>query len=548
MIELWKALGQPARTQFAIALLLSALSGAAGVSLLGLSGWFLTAAALAGLSGAGYIFNHLYPSAGVRFAAFARVLTRYGEQLVGHDATLSLSARLRPAIFASSAHARRGFSSLSGGELSAMVDDVDAAERGFLRVLSPAAAVLASLLVALGFTLAADPWIALLAVAAAILFGAVLPLQAVRRSHRAADAHAGQTELVRRQVARLVENAVELDIAGALASETDRTRGLLQAHLEAGDRIEQPFRWLAAFGSTVGLTLALLLLWRASTASLDLPLAVGAGLALIAAFDAASTMVKVFDAAPRARLAADRLRTRLTTEDAPWDVPAETAAPLPGVFPLIATDLTAQAAPEAAQIGPVSFTLDAGQVLELIGPSGVGKTTLAETLMRLHPLTGGRVTYAGHAAGTVRIASVLEHIALSPQLPAFLPGSLADQLRLAAPQASDAELWDALDLAQAGDFVRATPDGLNTLFSNGEAPFSGGELRRIGLARALLAEPQILILDEPFAGLDTALQQTLADALAGWLKATPRALILLGHKPADMPALPANQIIHIQPA
>ena len=85
-------LGRPAKRRFALALLLSALAGASSIILLGLSGWFLTAAAVAGSAGAGYVFNHLYPSAGVRAAAFSRVLTKYGEQLIGHDATLSLSA------------------------------------------------------------------------------------------------------------------------------------------------------------------------------------------------------------------------------------------------------------------------------------------------------------------------------------------------------------------------------------------------------------------------------------------------------------------------
>ena len=231
MIRLWRALGSPARTRFLFALALSALAGTSGVVLLGLSGWFLTAAALSGLAGTGHVFNHLYPSAGVRLAAFARVVARYGEQLVGHDATLSLSVRLRPAIFSGSAHARRGFASLPASQLSALIDDVDDAERGFLRVMSPAVAIAASLIVALGLALAAD-WISgLLALALAALFSLALPWRAVRQSHTAAEAHGRQGEAVREQVSRLVENAVELDIAGALPVEAERTREALNAHL-----------------------------------------------------------------------------------------------------------------------------------------------------------------------------------------------------------------------------------------------------------------------------------------------------------------------------
>lgn len=545
MIRLWRALGSPARTRFLIALALSALAGASGIVLLGLSGWFLTAAALTGMAGAGHVFNHLYPSAGVRLAAFARVIARYGEQLVGHDATLSLSARLRPAIFSGSAHARRGFASLPASQLSALIDDVDDAERGFLRVMSPAAAILAGLLVALGLALAADWFSGLLALALAALFSLALPWRAVRRSHAAAEDHARQGEAVREQVSRLVENAVELDIAGALTAEAERARKALGAHLTAGEAIQKPFRGLGALGSLAGLALAALLIWRVAGSGSDLSLAVGAGLALIAAFDAAAAMIKVFDAAPRAGLAAGRLRNRLLIANAPWDAPEETARPLDTVFPIRADGLVAQASGTAPTTPPVSFTLAPGEVLQLIGPSGSGKTTLAETVMRLHPPAGGALSHAGIPAGELRIAAVLERIALSPQFPAFLPGTLADQLRLAAPGASEADLWAAVDLALAGPVVRAHPDGLSALFTESEAPFSGGELRRIGLARALLVEPEVLVLDEPFAGLDAATQRALAANLSDWLQAAPRALILLAHKPVGLEGFEASRTVRL---
>ncbi len=128
MIKLWIRLGKPGQTQFASALGLAALSGASAVFLLGLSGWFLTAAALAGLAGTGLIFNHLFPSAGVRAAAFSRVLSRYGEQLVGHDATLKLSATLRPQLFSAGALSMRGLTPLASADLSLLLDDVEAAE------------------------------------------------------------------------------------------------------------------------------------------------------------------------------------------------------------------------------------------------------------------------------------------------------------------------------------------------------------------------------------------------------------------------------------
>ena len=535
MLTLWRVLGAPARNRFMLALVLSALAGASSVVLLGLSGWFLTAASIAGASGAGYVFNHLYPSAGVRGAAFARVITRYGEQLVGHDATLSLSARLRPDLFAASAATQRGFTSMPASELSLLIDDVDAAEAGFLRVYSPAAAVLAGVLVALGFVFASDWLSGLSALAAFALTGWILPSYAVRHAHHMATDLSQQAEAAREATARLVENAIELDIIGALSSEAGSACQRLNEQVKAHDAMEAPYRNLGALTATAGLGLALLVLWRAGGNPSATAIATGAALALMAAFEATGTMLKVFDARARSRVAAERLASRLQQREAIWDPPLETARPLQTLFPLTASDLAAQAAPAAPVTGPLSFVIKPGMLVQVIGPSGSGKTTLAETLMRLHPVAGGRLSYAGVPADEVRIASVLERMAISPQFPAFLPGTLAEQLRLAAPQASEADLWAALSTACADSFVRTRPEGLDTRFAEGDLPFSGGELRRIGLARALLLEPEILILDEPFAGLEPALAKRVAENLTAWAREAPRAVILLAHKETAEP-------------
>ena len=535
MLKLWRLLGKPAKVRFALALLLSALAGASSIVLLGLSGWFLTAAAIAGVSGAGYVFNHLYPSAGVRGAAFSRVLTRYGEQLVGHDATLSLSAKLRPDLFSASAATQRGFTSMPAKELSTLIDDVDAAEAGFLRVYSPAAAVLAGVLVALAFVFASD-WVSgLLALGAFVCTGWIFPALAVRHSHHAAEAHAQQTELAREQTSRLVENAIELDILGALGREAEQARSVLEEQISARDAIEAPYRNLGAFTATTGLALALLVIWRSGEVGSGIAMATGAALALMAAFESTGAMLKVFDARSRSGVAAKRLAERLQAHEASWDPPLETATPLRSLFPVSATGLMLQAAPSAPMIGPLNFTIHPGMLLQVIGPSGSGKTTLAEALMRLHPVSPGMLRYGDVPAENVRIASVLAYAAISPQFPAFLPGTLADQMRLSAPEASEADIWDALHLACADDLVIAKPEGLNIRFSEGDLPFSGGELRRIGLARALLAKPEILILDEPFAGLEPALTVRLAANLSRWAAQAPRSLLLLAHKPVEAP-------------
>lgn len=531
MMSLWSTLGRPGRLQFFLAMALAALAAIAGVMLMGLSGWFLVAGALAGMSGLGHSFNHLYPSAGVRGAALVRVLGRYGEQLSGHDAILSLSARLRPRIFAAGAHGRRGLSPMASAELTALVDDMDAAEGAFLKVVLPAIGVIAGFVVALGFALASDAVVFGAAALAAVLAGGALPYLAVQAAQRRSAALSAQADASRADVARLIENATELDVYGALSGYADEAETLLRGWQDQGERLERPFRGLSAMLSACGVLMAVLALWRVSVTGGDLPVAAGAALALMAAFEAASAMLKVMEAAPRAKTASTRLAGKLATEGAAWDARQDRAVSLQSVLPIEVRNLTVCAEPGAPQTPVASFTVEPGTVTEITGASGIGKSTLAEALMRLHPVPESAVFYAGVEAGSARIASVLEHIAMSPQMPAFLPGTVADLLRLAKPDASEAEMRGALETALADVFVFARPEGLDSAIGENGTGFSGGEMRRLGLARAILAGPEVLILDEPFAGLDRALAGQLAGRLSDWLAGGRRALVVLQHKP-----------------
>ena len=529
MLKLWSALGAPGRLQFGLAMGLAAVASIAGVALMGLSGWFLVAGALAGAAGAGHSFNHLFPSAGVRGAAFTRVLGRYGEQLAGHDAILSLSAQLRPRIFEAGARSRRGLSPMASADLTALVDDMDAAEGAFLKVVLPGIGVISGFVIALGLALASDVVLFALAVLAAALTAGALPYLAVQAAHRRAAVLSLQADGARADVARLIENATELDVYGALSRYAGEAEATLRRWQIESEALERPFRGLSALLSAVGVGMGVLALWRAAVTQGDLPMAAGAALALMAAFEAASAMLKVMEAAPKAKAASDRLAARLEG-GAAWDAPPETAQAVDSVFPLEARGLTVSAAPGAPQTPVVSFRIEAGSVTQLTGASGVGKSTLAEALMRLHPVAPGMVRYGGVEACGVRIASVLERISMSPQMPAFLPGTVADQLRLARPEANEEEMRAALAGALADEFVFARTEGLESLVGEGGAGFSGGELRRLGLARALLAEPELLILDEPFAGLDKALADRLAASLSDWLADGQRAILILQHK------------------
>lgn len=517
MIKLWRTLGRPAGGALVLALLLSALAAVFGIVLLGLSGWFLTAAAVAGAGGAITSFNHLLPSTGVRAFAVARVASRYAEQLVGHEATLSISASLRPRLFERMARTQQGVAALPAGELAAITDDVSAAEGGFLRVISPALAVGAGLLVAVGWAAAVDPLAAGVVLLAFIAGCGVLPLMLLRRSRRAAGALAEQQAKLRSDVAGVVENAIELEIAGVLGETLARANTQMRQTAEKLDRLQRPFQTAGAAISLAGGFVALMLIGWAISAGLDGAVAAGAALASLAAFEAASASARILDASARARASTDRLLQRI----GPDPSAAKGADAVQAVLPLMLADVRVSVG--SVTIGPMSLACAAGDIVELSGRSGSGKSTLLETIAALRRPASGSLLYGGADAQNVRPVSVLAHVALAPQFPAFLPGRLREQVAYGRPDASDVDIAAALEIAGMTHAVAGREE------ADANA-FSGGERRRLGIARALATGAQLLLLDEPFAGLEEDLADALRAKLARWVNEGERAIIFTSHR------------------
>jgi ATP-binding cassette subfamily C protein CydC len=168
-----------------------------------------------------------------------------------------------------------------------------------------------------------------------------------------------------------------------------------------------------------------------------------------------------------------------------------------------------------------------GARVAVLGPSGVGKSSLAALLLKQAAPQAGTITLGGVDIATLPADTLRARIGILSQDARLFAGSIAENLRLAAPEADDAALWQALDAARIGELIRALPEGLGTEVGEGGIRFSGGEARRIALARALLSPAPVLILDEPAAGLDAATEraflETLGTATAG------RTVILLLH-------------------
>jgi thiol reductant ABC exporter CydD subunit len=186
-----------------------------------------------------------------------------------------------------------------------------------------------------------------------------------------------------------------------------------------------------------------------------------------------------------------------------------------------------------ARPGPVLDGLDLelapGETVALVGESGAGKSTVAALLLRLLEPTAGRISLGGVDLACCRADAWRRHIAWVPQHPTLLRGSVADNIRIGDPGASDERVLQAASLAGAGDFLAALPRGVETQVGDGGRPLSAGERRRLGLARAFLRDAPLVLLDEPTADLDPLSAELVAEAVER--ACAGRTVLLIAHRP-----------------
>jgi ATP-binding cassette subfamily B multidrug efflux pump len=245
---------------------------------------------------------------------------------------------------------------------------------------------------------------------------------------------------------------------------------------------------------------------------------------------------------PRAAVCADRVSEVMKTE--PSVVPAANPVHSDLTSGSIKFDDVTFAYPGAEKpvLGGMSFSIPAGSTTAIIGPTGSGKTTLINLIARLVDPTEGRVLIDGTPLKDLATEELWSKIGLIPQKAYLFSGTVADTLRYGREAATDEELWKALEIAQAKDFIEALPDGLNAPVVQGGNNFSGGQRQRLAIARALVKLPEVLIFDDSFSALDLTTDAKLRQALARELSAVTK--IIVGQRVASIKH--ADQIVVCQ--
>lgn len=531
-----RALSSARRGRLGLALLLSSLALGSAVGLMATSGYLISRA-----SEQPPVLYLMVAVTATRAFGIGRAVFRYAERLVSHDAVLRMLADTRVAVYrrlerlapAGLRHSRRG------DLLSRLVADVDALQDYWLRWLLPAGSAVIVSVASIGFTAWLLPEAGVVLAIGLLAAGAGVPLVTGAVARRAEHRLAPARGVLATRVTDLLTGTAELTVAGALparAAEARRADGALT-------RIASRAATATALGD--GLTALISGLTVAGAALVGVQAVADGRLAGVAVAVVVLTPLAAFEAVLGLPLAVQyRQRFRRSAErvhevlDAPVPVrEPETPRQAPASpFPVVLEGLTARHAGQNRDaLAGLDLTLAKGRRIAVVGPSGSGKTTLAQVLLRFLDADAGSYTLAGVDAHALAGDDVRRLVGLCAQDAHLFDSSVRENLLLARKDASEDALRDALGRARLLDWADGLPDGLDTLVGEHGARLSGGQRQRLALARALLADFPVLVLDEPAEHLDLA----TADALtADLLAATEgRTTLLITHRLAGLGAV-----------
>ncbi|MFE1957487.1 thiol reductant ABC exporter subunit CydD [Streptomyces sp. NPDC059479] len=517
------------RGRFVLALFLGSCALGSAVGLMAVSGWLISRA-----SEQPPVLYLMVAVTATRAFGIGRAVFRYAERLVSHDAVLRMLADLRVSVYRRLERiAPAGLRETRRGDLlSRLVADVDELQDYWLRWLLPVGTALLVGVGAVGFTAWLLPEAGAVLAAGLLAAGVGVPLVSGACARRAERQLAPARGLLATQVTDLLRGTAELTVAGALRSRMRRVReadGTLTAIAARGASANALGGGLSALAC--GLTVAaaaLVGVQAVRDGRLD-----GVELAVVvltplAAFEAVTGLPLAVRYRQRARRGAERVCEVL---DAPVPVhePDRPAVAPVSPFPLEVRGLSARYAGQRRDaLSGFDLTLTAGKRVAVVGPSGSGKTTLAQVLLRFLDAREGGCWLGGTDLAALDGDTVRGFVGLCAQDAHLFDSSVRENLRLARTEATEDELREALRRARLLDWVDGLPAGLDTLVGEHGARLSGGQRQRLALARALLADFPVLVLDEPAEHLDLA----TADALtADLLEATEgRTTLLITHR------------------
>jgi thiol reductant ABC exporter CydC subunit len=521
------------RARLALAALLGALTILFGVGLMATAGYLISRAAEQPA-----VLSLTVAIVGVRFFGLARPIARYFERLASHDVALRSLGTARARVY----ERLEGLSPTQlrehrhGDLLASFVGDVDSLQNLYLRGLLPPVVALVAGAGAVGVVAAILPPAALVLAAGLVAAGIVVPFTAAALARRSAALQAPARGALSAELVETLAGGAELVAYGRLEDRLERVGSadgrLVRVARRAAlaDGTGEGLRVLLT-GVTVAGVLALGVSAHA-VGTLDRVLIGLLALASLAAFEAVQPLPEALRELRTTVAAGERILELTGRKPAVTD-PADPLLLPPVPFTVGLEDVRVRyASGERPALDGVSLRLEPGRRVALLGPSGSGKTTVANLLLRFIDPEAGRATLGGRDLREYRQEDVRRAIALAGQDSHLFSTTIRENVRLARPEATDDEIEGALRQARILDWVRSLPDGWNTLAGEEGREFSGGQRQRLVVARALLANAPVLVLDEPTAHLDAPTAERLIDDVLD--AAADRTVLLITHRPEGL--------------
>lgn len=524
------------RTHFGrllLGIILAIVGLAASIGLLSLSGWFLAATALVGSS---LIFNFFYPSSGVRGLAIGRTVSRYFERLVTHDATFRVLSNLRVSVFRKLIPlGPAGLNRYRNSELlNRLVADVDTLDTLYLNLLTPfISAVMVILFMAIGLSFVSLPLMWLICgTLTALLF--LLPLLFYRLGRKLGREAVQQRATYRSQFIEWIQLNAEFMLFGVQQQATEKLQQTERAWLAEQSRESRLSGFSTALLMSInGLLVAVVIFLSATAISAPNAENPEALIALVVFCVLASMEIlapigmaflhlgQVISAAERISDITERSPLVNFNGTAIWQKTEKNQ-------PLIRFEQVEFSYPERQQnvLNGLSFTVRQGEKVAILGKTGSGKSTIFQLLTRNYDATSGQIQLNRCDIGDYPEQTLRQQIATLSQRVHIFSNSLRENLKIGNPQADDQQLEAVVKQVGLGYLLEN--DGLDLWLGEGGRHLSGGEQRRLGLARLLLSEAEILLLDEPTESLDRDTEQQILQLI--FQHCQHKTLLMITHR------------------
>ncbi len=510
-------------------ILVSLISLMANIALLSVSGWFIATMGLAGITGGAV--NYFTPGAIIRACAILRTGGRYVERLITHEATFRFMGEMRSWLYERIERMPLSKSSQyhSGDLLARLRGDVDALEAFYIGIVIPSCvAFLALIIITISFAIY-SPLLALIELFLLVLAGVVIPYIAYRKGRVPAHKIIEQKSALKVHMVDNIQSLAEMTIYGTAMQRMDQAMELSdeiiedQRKLGIMDGVSQGVNgFITNMGLWIALVIALILYQQKLITQPQVPMLF---LLAMASFESVIPLSLAFQSLESSLQAAKRLfaldegdsNTRSTTDT------------LPSQNIQLRMENICFSYPNRPNVlKDFNLHLQSAQMLTLTGPSGMGKSSIIHLLTGLYQADSGSITLNGLNYDQMNMDDVRQYFSVVSQNPYLFIGTLRTNLKLAKADATDEELDHACEIACLDGLIQSLPQGYDTYVGEGGTTLSGGEIRRLAIARAVLRDAPCLLLDEPTEGLDDVTKSMLMQRLVTYSK--NKAVLLITHE------------------